>query len=525
MPAPSAVEAGFAELERQRELISSCTALWKELNDHFSSLERGLELRSECLRSRRLTLDLSTQRKLASLHRREESIDGTVGLAIARVEELHSAALTALSSAGAADLPSRIRDICRKMDYDAFFDFVASSRKECDLLRKEIPLALGECIDPATFTMDTISKVFPMDRRAVKSQLGDLGWVTVLVLESLVPVLTDPKLGTDRLLVTRTVKERAMEMAEVWKESMEQRGGLESVKAQDAHAFLQLLVTFGIGAKEEREFYRKLVVSFSWRKQMPKLAIALGLDDKMNDIIEELISKRQQLDAINFAYESGLQDKYPAVPLLKSFLKDAKKAASVISEERNNSGPPMNNNNRKEQYAIRAVMRCIEEHKLESEFPLENLHKRLENLEKAKSEKRKTSSGPANKRTRASNGGPMPPAKAGRLTGNAYVSSFPVTAAPTFLRSASPTAYPAAPFSPFSPYPYERQAGHGFYSNHCPPALRDPYAYPAEEVVSAPIAASYPSPPMSYPSYGCYSSSVGAYSNGIPTGYQQAYYR
>ena len=76
---------------------------------------------------------------------------------------------------------------------------------------------------------------------------------------------------------------------------------------------------------------------------------------------------------------------------------------------------------RKEQSALRAVIKCIEEYKLEDEFPPENLKKRLDQLEKVKTvktEKRKPVAVPANKRTRASNsnGGPMPPAKAGRLT-------------------------------------------------------------------------------------------------------------
>lgn len=55
-------------------------------------------------------------------------------------------------------------------------------------------------------------------------------------------------------------------------------------------------------------------------------------------MIEELISKGQQLDAINFVYEAGLQDKFPPVPLLKSILEESKKASSSITEDRNNSG-------------------------------------------------------------------------------------------------------------------------------------------------------------------------------------------
>ncbi|CAL5380846.1 unnamed protein product [Camellia sinensis] len=71
---------------------------------------------------------------------------------------------------------------------------------------------------------------------------------------------------------------------------------------------------------------------------------------------------------------------------------------------------------RKEQSALRAVIKCVEEYKLEAEFPSKNLRKRLDQLEKSKTEKKKPAAVPANKRTRVNSGGPMPPAKAGRST-------------------------------------------------------------------------------------------------------------
>lgn len=55
-------------------------------------------------------------------------------------------------------------------------------------------------------------------------------------------------------------------------------------------------------------------------------------------MIEELISKGQQLDAVHFTYEVGLVDKFPPVPLLKAFLRDAKKAATSLLEDPNNAG-------------------------------------------------------------------------------------------------------------------------------------------------------------------------------------------
>ncbi|KAK8924075.1 Homeobox-leucine zipper protein HOX32 [Platanthera zijinensis] len=62
-----------------------------------------------------------------------------------------------------------------------------------------------------------------------------------------------------------------------------------------------------------------------------------------------------------------------------------------------------------EPLVIRVVMKCIEEHELEAKFlTTENLHKRLENLQKVKVEKRKVAGGLVNNCTRMNNGGPMP---------------------------------------------------------------------------------------------------------------------
>lgn len=59
---------------------------------------------------------------------------------------------------------------------------------------------------------------------------------------------------------------------------------------------------------------------------------------EFSDMIQELISKGQQLDAVHFTFEVGLVDKFPPVPLLKSYLKDAKKVAASILEDPNNAG-------------------------------------------------------------------------------------------------------------------------------------------------------------------------------------------
>ncbi|KAJ9154301.1 hypothetical protein P3X46_027653 [Hevea brasiliensis] len=501
----------FDEFQRQTSLMTSCTLLWKELSDHFTSLEQNLQKKSEALKHKFQTLDHDTKATLSSLKKREVTIDGSVEIALERVEEHREDALKSLENQnfdhpdGEVDdgdaLLQLLKSYCLKMHSREFWKFVITKKKELDVLRSQIPLALAECVDPARFVLEAISEVFPVDKRGERTEKGnDLGWACVLILESLIPVVVDPLIGNSRLLVTPSVKEKAKEIAETWKRSLEERGGIENVKTPDVHTFLQHLVTFGIVKKEDVDLYRKLVVGSAWRKQMPKLAVSLGLGDKMPDMIEELISRGQQLDAVHFTYEVGLVDKFPPVPLLKAFLKDAKKAAASILEDPD-TGRAAHFAARKEQSALRAVIKCIEEYKLEAEFPPENLKKRLEQLEKTKTEKKRPAAVPANKRTRASNGGPMPPAKAGRLT-NAYVSSFP--APPTFVRSPSHTQYPTG----VPAYP----SAAAVYGSRSP---QSPYAYSPE--ATAPIAGSYRGAPLNYPPYG-------GYGNGFAPAYQQAYY-
>ncbi|KAK3190051.1 hypothetical protein Dsin_029612 [Dipteronia sinensis] len=520
----------FDEFQRQTSLMTSCTLLWKELSDHFTSLEQNLLKKSAALRNKIQTLDSETKASLDILKKREVTIDGSVEIAMEKLEDRTDAILNSLSRQkeeewnnpdGEVDdgeaLLMILKNFCSKMEARSFWKFVATKKKEIDDMRSLIPVALSECVDPAKFVLEAISEVFPVDKRREKNN-NDLGWACVLVLESLIPVVVDPVIGKSRLLVTPTVKEKAKEIAETWKASLEERGGIENVKTPDVHTFLQHLVTFGIVKEEDVDLYRKLVVSSAWRKQMPKLAVSLGLGGKMPDMIKELISRGQQLDAVHFTYEVGLVNKFLPVPLLKAFLKDARKAAASILEDPNNAGRAAQLAARKEQSALRSVIKCIEEYKLEAEFPPENLKKCLEQLEKAKVEKKKPAAVPANKRTRASNGGPMPPAKAGRST-NAYVSSFP--APHTFVRSPSHSQYPAG-VSPYQSPPYQSpsyqspsyQSPPTVYGSRSPQA--HPYAY-SPEAAPPPLAGSYPGAPMNYPAYG-------GYGSGLAPAYQQAYY-
>lgn len=114
-------------------------------------------------------------------------------------------------------------------------------------------MALGNCIDLAKFELDAIAKVFLVDGTAVRSSV-DLGWARMLILDALVLASADAEMRMERLLVMRAMKEKAKEMAGKWKQGLEGCRGIENAKPMDVHAFLQHLVTFGFGMKEDKVF-------------------------------------------------------------------------------------------------------------------------------------------------------------------------------------------------------------------------------------------------------------------------------
>lgn len=55
------------------------------------------------------------------------------------------------------------------------------------------------------------------------------------------------------------------------------------------------------------------------------------------DVIDELVKSGKEIEAIYFAFESGLTERFPPISLLKSYLKNSKKNASTIMKNGNNS--------------------------------------------------------------------------------------------------------------------------------------------------------------------------------------------
>nr|GMD41402.1 pentatricopeptide repeat-containing protein At5g18390, mitochondrial [Ipomoea batatas] len=389
---PEPIQSFFSKLEARKALLSTIADIHKTLTSHFSAVDRALSRKSETLDARIRTLRQNTNNALTDLRNREDGFPEREISMAARVEVLKAVAIAEIESPDTAgklkekSLPEMMRFYCRRMDASGLMKFLFQNRRDSAALRSEIPDAVKESVDAMRLVLDAAEDYVRMKVEG-KSGMADRRRACGMLIQSVVPI----KEGGG--VVAKALKEKAAGVLEKWKGVL--RSGGErcgGIRPNEASMFLQLVVGFGLKQQFEEDFLRKLIVQFASRRDMPRLTIALGFGNKMADIIDQLVKSGKELEAIYFASEAGLAEQYPPVSLLKSALRTCKRNAKDTSKRGNFSGAAVERANKLELDATRAIMQCVEDLKLETQFPLDTLKKRVEQLENVKSGKRKSSS-------------------------------------------------------------------------------------------------------------------------------------
>ncbi|KAJ0971288.1 hypothetical protein J5N97_019247 [Dioscorea zingiberensis] len=414
------LQEAFAKLEAQQTLVSNCIRLWRSLSDHFSALEKSLADRFQAIDSKLKVLDVDTHQTLASLDLRESSLPDRETTAVARIRELQLSALADIENPDTKppdDVLGILGWYSRRMDSSGLWRFMVSRRKDLAFLRKEITDAVSESVDPARLVLDVVEDCLEKQMRGKGGP--DRCWAVGMLTR----VLYDFD-GGKAPEVSGRMGERAARVVERWKKEAEREEGV--IGGPEAQVLLQLVVAFGLQSKFEQDFLKKLVVQYSSRKEMPKLAACLGFGDKLTDIIDELGKTGKELEAIYFAYESGFTENFSPVPLLKSFVQSSRKYANSILKNGNHAPAVVEKSTTMELNSLRSVIKCVETYKLESKFNIDGLKKRVSQLEKAKADRKKTSTPNKSHMKRTRSGGSSAhfrPTKATR-TSNASYPSF-----------------------------------------------------------------------------------------------------
>ncbi|KAK8639387.1 hypothetical protein V6N13_137771 [Hibiscus sabdariffa] len=454
------LQKAFAELESQRALTLNMK--WKELEEHFSGLEKSLKRRFHELEDQEKVFETKTRKACEMLQKREAAVVAKEQATLVRLQEKRDAAVFAITNAlekhgnlsseqpadvncngGSGELsveekppdtvatennsedvkssfengdfevksyPQLVK-LCEEMDSKGLQKFISDNRKNLAALKEEIPWALKAAASPARLVLESLegfylSEVPNADGKKDSNLLG-LRRTCIMLMECLSFLLSNLDMVSVSALISEDIKDQAKLLAKEWKPKLDSLDmDASNGNSLEAHAFLQLLATFVIASDFNEEELSRLIPMVSRRRQAADLCRSLGLSEKMPGVIEVLVNSGRQIDAVNLAFAFELTQQFSPVPLLKSYLKDARKSASPVKP--GNASPTAQTEvSERELAALKAVIKCIEEHSLEGQYPVDPLQKRVLLLEKAKADKKRaTEAGkPQPKRPRANGAG------------------------------------------------------------------------------------------------------------------------
>ncbi|KAF7819829.1 FRIGIDA-like protein 4a [Senna tora] len=509
------VQKFFDDLEAQRSILSTCTQLFTTLSKHFSSLEDSVSQKSQLIDSNLLALESHSQKTLESLDHRENSIPERESAAAARIEEQKEAALADLGKpiSANAELSGTLKSLSRKMDSSMLLRFIVSKRKESASLRAEMAQAIAEAVDPPRLVLDALEEF--LNCKLARSGVTDKRWACGILIQALFP---DTRSVCKSPEFSRSIVDRAANLVELWKGQIDSTLENGSVSAAEAVMFLQMVVGFKLRGRFDEEYLRKMVMEYASRRDMSKIAAVLEFGEKMGDIIDELVRNGKEIEAVYFASECGLTERFPPVNLLKSYLRNSKKNAATMSKSGNNNQAAMDDSSTSELNSIKATLKCVEDYKLESEFNLESLRKRVAHLEKTKAERKKSSASGSKSHKRAygsgsnrgSGSGSFRPAKVAKF--NSYSSFNRRNAAP-------PQPSPVSRFS--GAFNYSSQTVYDGSTANPYAAATSAYGGPHVQSPAGLTQQHYSLPSASYggqTNYGVYD-----YGNAAPPTYQPPY--
>lgn len=309
-------------------------------------------------------------------------------------ENAPSSGLGEPSEASPAEVKPRpvLKQLCEQMDIKGLLNFLSENCKKIASLREELSIALRCATDPARLVLGSLEGFYPPDQTSSPGNKNNALQVQrrscIVLMEAIAPALGTKELGGNDPWSSE-IKEQAKVIAEEWKGKLAEVDlDASNGYSLEAQAFLQLLTTFNVDSVLDEDELCKIVVAVSRRKQTAVSCRSLGLNERIPGIIEELVKRHRQIDAVHFVQAFGLSETFPPASLLKTYVEELKDsfennvdvtATSVKDDPKS-----------RELNALRAVIKCIEEYKLQKEYSLGPLQKRVSEL-KPKGEKRSSS--------------------------------------------------------------------------------------------------------------------------------------
>ncbi|KAI9074686.1 hypothetical protein K1719_043340 [Acacia pycnantha] len=261
--------------------------------------------------------------------------------------------------------------LCEKMDGKGLRQYVILHAKEKTAIQAEIPGALRCAPNPAALVLDSLDGFYGVtDPRDMEQR--KLRRACIVLLEQL--RVLSPNIEFKE-------REQAKMMAAKWKASLRTDGA----KTLETLGFLHFVVTYGLLSEVSTDDLVDFTAMAANNDEVPQLCRIIGFTEKIPDLVRKLVDKGKHVLAVKYVFEFSLADKIPPVPILKACVDEANKLAKRLLQE----GKSLNEATAREIHALKSVIKVIENHKLESQYPPTILEQQIVRLNMQKSDRKR----------------------------------------------------------------------------------------------------------------------------------------
>lgn len=339
--------------------------------------------------------------------------------------------------------------------------------RQRNAIKAELADALGHAPDAAAMVLGAMEGFYNTTK-------GDKDIELILIRRSCVAMLEGlRRVGAE---IAGELREKARELAAEWMGKVRRRSGGGGNGLEEL-GFFYLVAVFGVAGGFDLGELVDLGVEVARFREAVELFRVICFGERISEIIHKLIGQGKQQVAVRFILEFGLSAKFPPLPLLEEYVKESKRQAKKTLKEKNNTFKAQKEALTKEANVYKSVIKLIEDYKLESEYLSlkEKLMKRLETVEKLKSNRKPDSAGPASQ---------MQQSKPQKLSGSKRLRNNAAAHPATISMSVASTSSTAPVFQQYHPQPA------GLLPQHLPPYSGSP-AGPYGVAGSTPAIASY----------------------------------
>ncbi|KAK8712937.1 hypothetical protein V6N13_148165 [Hibiscus sabdariffa] len=337
------LEMGFQEKEKHEDLEQRYRELeFKE--KHYAECLRKVELREKELVERSNYLES----KSLALALRHQGNNESAGSSPFKCSIDHSS-------------PAHLR-FCVYMDGKDLQMFLNERWKEHGSIGTEVAMVLPLAADPAKLVLDAMEGFYPphLSKGDREFDVNVARSSCIILLEQLMKLSPEVK---------PHVKKEAMKLSFSWMTKMRAESGHEL----EVLGFLLLLASFQLAGAFDTDELVNFLEFVAQHIQTPELFKVLGLGDKITGFIRKLIEKKQHLEAIRYIYAFEQVNEFPPVPLLKDFLSHSDAEATKVMKKGKMAPKAQKEQNTKRIADLKAIVKCIEDKKLESEYQPQNL--------------------------------------------------------------------------------------------------------------------------------------------------------